>query len=252
VLDADVVINLPKLKTHTKAGVTLNLKNAVGINGDKNWIPHFRVGGLSQGGDEFPERGLIRRWMSQLEDVVKRRVPNMSGPALFLTRKARRGHKVYCDLMGWTPYRNGGWYGNDTLWRSILDLNRILLYANRDGIIQTKKQRRLFSLVDGIIGGERNGPLYPQPKPCGVLLAGEDLLAVDLCAARLMGFDYRKIPHLAHALERHLLSLRVNGPEEIVVQSNVPEWANLWTYSANRFLNFIPADGWRGHIEVGV
>ena len=250
VLEADVVINLPKLKTHTKAGVTLNLKNAVGINGDKNWIPHFRVGGPSHGGDEFPERGLIRQWMSQVEDAVKQRVPHMSGPALFLTRKVKRGHKAYCDLMGWTPYRNGGWYGNDTLWRSVLDLNRILLYADREGIIQPQKQRRLFSLVDGIVAGERNGPLYPQAKPCGLLLAGEDLLALDLCAARLMGFDYRKIPHLAHALEPHSLSLGINGTEEIVICSNMTEWENLWTDSVDRFLDFTPADGWRGHIEI--
>ena len=33
---ADVFINLPKLKTHKKTGVTLSLKNLVGINADKN------------------------------------------------------------------------------------------------------------------------------------------------------------------------------------------------------------------------
>ncbi|MCJ7761246.1 DUF362 domain-containing protein, partial [Candidatus Bathyarchaeota archaeon] len=32
-LAADLVISIPKLKTHKKAGVTLNLKNLVGING---------------------------------------------------------------------------------------------------------------------------------------------------------------------------------------------------------------------------
>ncbi|MCG8591151.1 MAG: DUF362 domain-containing protein, partial [Proteobacteria bacterium] len=40
VLSADLVVNLPKLKTHKKTGVTLALKNLVGINGDKNWLPH--------------------------------------------------------------------------------------------------------------------------------------------------------------------------------------------------------------------
>jgi len=35
-MDADVFINLPKLKTHKKVGVTCALKNLVGINANKN------------------------------------------------------------------------------------------------------------------------------------------------------------------------------------------------------------------------
>lgn len=251
VLDADVVINLPKLKTHEKAGVTLNLKNAVGISGDKNWIPHYRVGVPSKGGDEFPERGLIHQCMCQAKDAIKRRVSRMNRLELFLICKARRVHKAWSNLQDSEFIGSGGWYGNDTLWRSILDLNRILLYANRDGIIQAQKQRRLFSLVDGIVAGERNGPLYPQAKPCGVLLAGEDLLAVDLCAARLMGFDFHRIPYLAHALEPHPLRLGLCGPEEILVRSNIPTWVDLWANNTDYFLNFIPPDGWRRHIEIG-
>ena len=49
-MDADLFINLPKLKTHKKVGVTLSLKNLVGINGDKNYLPHFRIGTPDQGG----------------------------------------------------------------------------------------------------------------------------------------------------------------------------------------------------------
>jgi len=41
---ADVCVNLPKLKTHKKAGITCSLKNLVGINGDKNWLPHHTEG----------------------------------------------------------------------------------------------------------------------------------------------------------------------------------------------------------------
>jgi uncharacterized protein (DUF362 family) len=44
VLSSDLVVNLPKLKTHKKTGVTLALKNLVGINGDKNLLPHHCVG----------------------------------------------------------------------------------------------------------------------------------------------------------------------------------------------------------------
>ena len=54
VLSADLVVNLPKLKTHKKTGVTLALKNMVGINGDKNLLPHHSVGSIAAGGDEYP------------------------------------------------------------------------------------------------------------------------------------------------------------------------------------------------------
>jgi len=55
VMDADVIINLPKLKTHKKVGLTVSLKNLVGINGDKNYLPHFCIGTPDKGGDEFPD-----------------------------------------------------------------------------------------------------------------------------------------------------------------------------------------------------
>ncbi len=54
VLDADVVLNLPKLKTHSKAGMTGALKNAIGINGLKDWLPHHRAGPAEAGGDDYP------------------------------------------------------------------------------------------------------------------------------------------------------------------------------------------------------
>jgi len=54
VVDADVIINLPKLKTHKKAGVTCALKNLIGINGNKEYLPHHRVGGPKTGGDNYP------------------------------------------------------------------------------------------------------------------------------------------------------------------------------------------------------
>lgn len=59
-LDSDVFVNLPKLKTHKKVGVTLSLKNLVGINGDKNFLPHFTRGTPGAGGDEFSRYRNVR------------------------------------------------------------------------------------------------------------------------------------------------------------------------------------------------
>ena len=43
-LQADAVISVTKIKTHRKGGVTLSLKNAVGITNEKRSLPHHRVG----------------------------------------------------------------------------------------------------------------------------------------------------------------------------------------------------------------
>jgi len=54
-------------------------------------------------------------------------------------------------------------------------------------------KEKYWCVIDGIIGGENNGPLSPNSKLSGVLIAGENPLSVDLVATRLMGFDYQKI-----------------------------------------------------------
>ena len=55
---ADVVISLPKMKTHKKTGVTLSIKNFVGITADKNYLPHHTWGSPKHGGDDYPDNHL--------------------------------------------------------------------------------------------------------------------------------------------------------------------------------------------------
>ena len=54
VMACDVLINLPKLKTHKKAGITASLKNLVGVNGNKNWLPHYTLRRAGAAGDQYP------------------------------------------------------------------------------------------------------------------------------------------------------------------------------------------------------
>ncbi|SFB14023.1 hypothetical protein SAMN05216587_11543 [Selenomonas ruminantium] len=49
-------------------------------------------------------------------------------------------------------YWNGSWYGNDTIWRTIADLNHILYYANKEGKLQEKRQRKVLIVADMIQG----------------------------------------------------------------------------------------------------
>src|SRR5436190_10491422 len=69
IIEADVVINLPKLKTHKKAGITCALKNLVGINGNKEYLPHHRVGGSKTGGDCYPGRSVVKRALEHIFDL---------------------------------------------------------------------------------------------------------------------------------------------------------------------------------------
>lgn len=62
VLDVDIVICVPKLKTHSKCGVTVSLKNMIGNIGSKDCLPHHRHGKTNQGGDEFPSDYPLR-WL---------------------------------------------------------------------------------------------------------------------------------------------------------------------------------------------
>ena len=50
-LDADLFLNLAKMKTHEKAGLTAAMKNLVGVNGHKEYLPHHLRGPYFAGGD---------------------------------------------------------------------------------------------------------------------------------------------------------------------------------------------------------
>ena len=117
---ADLLVSMPKLKTHHWAGVTLSLKNMFGI------------------------------------------VPG--------------------SIYGW-PKNALHWAG---IHESILDINSSLPIPQ-------------FAIVDGIVGMEGNGPLQGEAKQSGVLILGDDLVAVDATATRLMNIEPSKIDYLAMA-----------------------------------------------------
>ena len=91
-IEADVVVNLPKLKSHKKTCITGALKNLVGINGNKEYLPHHRKGGQLRGGDCYPGGSWLKGRAEDLLDLANRRRPGM--PQRWLARAAelaRRG-----------------------------------------------------------------------------------------------------------------------------------------------------------------
>src|SRR3954471_11699008 len=66
VLNADVIISVPKLKTHEKVGITCALKGTVGTIARKECLAHHWKGGPRQRGDEYPGGSFIRSLASSL------------------------------------------------------------------------------------------------------------------------------------------------------------------------------------------
>jgi hypothetical protein len=129
----------------------------------------------------------------------------------------------------------------------ILDLNKCLLFFDGEGHPRTKPLRYL-SVVDCIIGGEGNGPLAPDRKACGVVIAGTNPVAVDCVAATLMGFSWDRLPMLRNAFNARELNFTPFGPDQIEIASDNPQWAGGLDEMTGTF-SFRPYFGWAGAIE---
>ena len=250
-LDADLIINLPKWKTHSKAGLTGALKNLVGINGDKAYLPHFRHGAPRWGGDRYWDRG---RWLYWTQNALRDFTRTYCWWGYKLLRPAWLGIKharsAWLGRQDGPPtdfYPGGGsWYGNQTVWRMIYDLNLIAQCVDRDGVLHDTPQREYFCIVDGLVCGDGDGPLFPRPRPLDWLVFGCDPFAIDAALAWFMGFDGDRMPIIA---ERH----RYLGPEwgrfdmEALPVAVDGMAGALTSFAVNH--GFVPPPGWVGHIE---
>ncbi|MEK6302017.1 MAG: DUF362 domain-containing protein [Acidobacteriota bacterium] len=190
-VEADVIINLPKLKTHRKAGVTCALKNLIGINGNKEYLPHHRIGGATHGGDCYRGDSVIKR---ALEYVADQQNAAETTTAARAWRGVSKPLYQALRLTGQQPDTEGSWSGNDTIWRTCLDLNRILLYGRADASMSRSVQRRVIHIADAVIAGQGDGPLAPEPLELGVLLAANNAPAMDMVGAYLLGYEPARIP----------------------------------------------------------
>ncbi len=246
ILDADLFINMPKLKTHRKAGITCAMKNLIGINGDKSWIAHHRSGSPARNGDEYRRLQIVEYCKWHLWSALKASPLTLPLAAMIkhcYYRFIARGRTIEDMKFDGTfnDCMEGSWYGNDTVWRCIADLNHIILFADSHGRLLEQQARRYLCIVDGIIAGEGEGPMQNTPREAGVVLAGVNPLAVDHTAARLMGFSPRKIPSIHKVMP--LSGLRYPAP---VAGGNI----DLRTDSGSLpNLGFTPVATWKGHIE---
>jgi len=256
VLEADLVINLPKMKTHQKAGITGALKNLVGINGSKAHLVHHRLGLPSSGGDEFPEsvsrlvylqvrlRELLQKRSKTLFRLVRlpwQAIKRLGGVETVGTRDRLAG-RFYVG--------SGSWHGNDSIWRMIYDLNLIVLHAEKQGgSLRETPQRQYLAILDGMIASEGNGPLQPLPVECNLLVASSNPFLVDMAMAKLMGYDYRRIPTLANHRQFPRALWAEFDPHSFLVQRD-GACKPCGVDGISSLRPFIPPPGWKGHIEL--
>jgi len=118
------------------------------------------------------------------------------------------------NMFGVVPGSCYGWPKNILHWagidRAILDINAAV--------------RPDFAIVDGIVGMEGNGPIQGLAKPCGVLVLGDDPVAVDATCSRIMGLAPEKIDYIARAgsLLGHIRPDRIHQIGESISSTRTP------------------------------
>lgn len=248
VIAADVVINLPKLKTHKKAGITCALKNLIGINGNKEYLPHHRLGGANLGGDCYPGDSRVKRLLEYAAD--QQNISDSAAKGRVWNGLATQLNRVL-HLMGDNLGIEGSWSGNDTIWRTGLDLNRILLYGQVDGTIAETPRRRVVHLTDAIVAGQGDGPLSPQPLSMGLLFAGNNAAAVDWFGARLLGYDPQLVPIVREAFGSFRWPISTFQPNEITLSG---DWGagNIDQVMRTEQPPVIHPVGWRNAAAAGM
>lgn len=259
-LEADLVINLPKLKTHRKAGITAALKNLVGINGNKDYLPHHRAGSPREGGDCYPDSSAVKRLGEYLLDTANKRIGRRSSRYLRFTASgilsinahlraslSRKPNLSFRENVLLHRDVEGGWSGNDTTWRMCLDLNRILLFGRPDGSMSDTRQRRVLHICDGVIAGQGEGPLSPEPLELGVVTCSASGAAADWVHCELLGIDPAKIPIVREAFGSFRWPL-VETTEVFIRNLDNSATRQSSRLETIRQPALLPR-GWRGHCE---
>ncbi len=244
--EADVVINLPKLKTHRKSGLTAALKNLVGINGNKDYLPHHRAGGSAIGGDCYPGWEWWKHSVEGYYDEANRRIGTPDYNVWIkrsqdLLNLYSRFHEA--DL-------EGGWYGNDTCWRMNIDLNRCLIYGDTEGKLHETPQRKILNLTDAIICGQAEGPLAPLPQPLGIITFSESAAASDWAHGSLLHLDPEKVRLLGGCRDRMRYPVMPQGGNPSFITSAGTLNYHELAFKLGRKTE-VPR-GWKGYCELNL
>lgn len=244
---ADVIIDMPKPKCHMKAGVTISLKNMVGINVRKEFLPHHMEGDKqSHTGDAYQQRSLLKQMRARARDLAYIRAKEKKYIRAYLYTSLRRGCAFIINCFSKDKLTQGTWAGNETISKTICDLNKIIMYADKSGKITDTVQRKRLIVADMIVSGELKGPLSPSPKNVGIIAVGDDPLCFDECIATIMGAKISNISTLTTA--RNLISgMSLSTPDSVgIIYSNNVLWDGKTCDEINpeSTLHFHPIPSW--------
>ena len=234
IVNADTYISVPKLKSHAKVGATLNIKGLIGTISNKNSLVHWSIGFPRFGGDEYPDPDssldYVRLyWQHLANDLLPSRVLLKIRDTLGTTAIGKRYRSLVTTSAQQQRLLRGAWDGNDTTWRMTADVHDA--FVGRPG----SPKRPTLSIIDGIIGGDTDGPHFPHRVSSGAVVIAEDLLAADVVAARFMDFDPDAIAYLRALRKSHGLEL-----DDIEVLGAGPGFF----HPAKRHLGFRPPNRW--------
>ena len=94
------------------------------------------------------------------------------------------------NMFGLLPDKFKGKYHGRGMHKIILDINTVLKPA--------------LTVIDGFVAMEGRGPVRGKPIQMDVIIAGQDPVAADATASRVMGFDPHGISYMTMAHERSL------------------------------------------------
>lgn len=250
IIKADVIINFCKPKTHRLAGFTAAMKNMVGIIYNKACLPHRSAGSIEEQGDAYLHKSYLKK-VSDRALTKKIRAENCRKYLLATFYRYVYGISlVISRKFGKDPYYIGSWYGNDTIWRTVCDLNYIVKYSDKNGNLCDEPQRVILNLGDMIIAGEGNGPVSPEPKKLGALSASEDQVAFDMVICKLMGFSVDKIPLVKSIINGEaifkkpsVILYRHNLAKEVIIKKDLENvcFGEKW--------RFKPHEAWKEQLK---
>ena len=199
------------------------MKNFVGINYSKEYLPHHTLGDVENGGDEYFQQTILKKhaaWLRTQRDIirVKSEKHTLNEWYRLLYKYENFIRRIDNRLAGkeiLDKVTEGTWYGNDTLWRTVLDLNKIVHYSSKVGNVKKNKQRVVIHLCDMIVSGDREGPLAPSEKEENILLFGTNGVELDALIVRLMHFKISMLRSIDTALKDRLLESKPY--EEIIM-----------------------------------
>ena len=94
------------------------------------------------------------------------------------------------NMFGLLPDKFKGKYHLRGISRVIVDINTVL--------------RPRLTVIDGFVGMEGRGPSNGTPVKMDLVIAGEDVVAVDATACRVMGINPHEVAHISRANDKHL------------------------------------------------